>query len=60
MYRYIVNGRVAEPSHFDGSGSRAPKTGGSGSYGSGFDLKKVHILICEQIFIIFRFLNASF
>ena len=23
--------RVAEPSHFDGSGSRAPKTGGSAS-----------------------------
>ena len=33
----VVITRVAEPSHFDGSGSRAPKTGG---YGSGSNLKK--------------------
>ncbi len=26
-----LKSRVAEPSHFDGSGSRTPKTGGSGS-----------------------------
>ncbi len=29
-----MQGRVSEPSYFDGSGSRTPKTGGSGSYDS--------------------------
>ena len=36
-------GRVAERSHFGGSGSRTPKTGGSGSYdvhGSGSTILK--------------------